>query len=103
MQVTIGTFPIAEVSNGHTFFVQKLHDIVGVPPVCVHTTYQYGDATTYAYGKRERLRDAHLLLLERVHPSGSPLIPPPHFRGVVFGVSTLRSCPSGALWARSTP
>ena len=64
VQVTIGTFPIAEVSNGHTFFVQKLHDIVGVPPVCVHTTYQYGDATTYAYGKRERLRDAHLWLLD---------------------------------------
>jgi len=62
--VTIGTFPIAEVSNGHTFFVQKLHDIVGVPPVCVHTTYQYGDATTYAYGKRERLRDEHLWLLD---------------------------------------
>jgi hypothetical protein len=62
--VTIGTFPIAEVSNGHTFFVQKLHNIVGVPPVCVHTTYQYGDGTTYAYGKRERLRDEHLWLLD---------------------------------------
>ena len=62
--VTIGTFPIAEVSNGHTFFVQKLHDIVGVKPVCVHTTYQYGDSTAYAYGKRERLRDAHLWLLD---------------------------------------
>ena len=62
--VTIGTFPIAEISNGHTFFVQKLHNIVGVPPVCVHTTYQYGDGTTYAYGKRERLRDEHLWLLD---------------------------------------
>ena len=62
--VTIGTFPIAEVSNGHTFFVQKLHDIVGVPPVCVHTTYQYGDSPAYAYGKRERLRDAHLWTLD---------------------------------------
>ena len=61
--VTIGTFPIAEVSNGHTFFIQKLHDIVGVPPVCVHTTYQYGDGD-YPYGKRERLRDAHLWLLD---------------------------------------
>ena len=70
--VTIGTFPIAEVSNGHTFFVQKLHDIVGVPPVCVHTTYQYGDSTAYAYGKRERLRDAHLWLLDQpdTHWSG---------------------------------
>lgn len=63
---------IAEVSNGHTFFVQKLHEIVGVPPVCVHTTYQYGDATTYAYGKRERLRDAHLWLLDE---------PSSHWRG----------------------
>ncbi len=57
---TVGTFPIAQVSNGHTFFVQKLHEIVGVKPVAVHTTYQYGDATTYAYGKRERLRDMKL-------------------------------------------
>jgi len=57
---TVGTFPIAQVSNGHTFFVQKLHEIVGVKPVAVHTTYQYGDATTYAYGKRERLRDMRL-------------------------------------------
>ena len=65
--VTIGTFPIAEISNGHTFFVQKLHSIVGVPPVCVHTTYQYGDATTYAFGKRERLRDEHLWLLDEEH------------------------------------
>jgi hypothetical protein len=63
-EVTIATFPIAEVSNGHTFFIQKLHEIVGVPPVCVHTTYQYGDSPTYAYGKRERLRDAHLWLLD---------------------------------------
>ena len=36
----LGTFPIARVSNGHTFFVQKLHEIVGVEPVAVHTTYQ---------------------------------------------------------------
>ena len=48
------------MSNGHTFFVQKLHEIVSVKPVAVHTTYQYGDATTYAYGKRERLRDMKL-------------------------------------------
>ena len=63
------------MSNGHTFFIQKLHDIVGVPPVCVHTTYQYGDATTYAYGKRERLRDAHLWLLDT---------PTSHWRGAKF-------------------
>ena len=70
--VTIGTFPIAEVSNGHTFFVQKLHTIVNVPPVAVHCTYQYGDSTVYAYGKRERLRDAHLWLLDQpsTHWSG---------------------------------
>ena len=49
----MGTFPIAEVSNGHTFFVQKMHEIVGVPPVAVHCTYQYGDDTGYAYGKRQ--------------------------------------------------
>eukprot|EP00962_Isochrysis_galbana_P004554 scaffold1242_cov123-Isochrysis_galbana.AAC.7 len=60
----LGTFPIARVSNGHTFFIQRLHEIVGVSPVCVHTTYQYGDASSYAYGKRERLREAHLWLVD---------------------------------------
>jgi len=61
---TVGTFPIAEVSNGHTFFVQRLHEIVAVPPVAVHCTYQYGDDTGYAYGKRQRLRDAGLWLVD---------------------------------------
>ncbi|KAL1523586.1 hypothetical protein AB1Y20_018522 [Prymnesium parvum] len=62
--VALGTFPIAQVSNGHTFFVQQLHHIVGVRPIAVHTTYQYGDATTYAYGKRQRLRDEQLWLMD---------------------------------------
>jgi len=35
LRPTLGTFPIAEVSNGHTFFIQKLHEIVGVAPVAV--------------------------------------------------------------------
>ena len=61
---TVGTFPIAEVSNGHTFFIQKMHEIVAVPPVAVHCTYQYGDDTGYAYGKRQRLRDAGLWLVD---------------------------------------
>jgi len=64
LRPVLATFPIARVSNGHTFFIQRLHEIVGVPPVCVHTTYQYGDASSYAYGKRERLRDAHLWLVD---------------------------------------
>ena len=61
---TVGTFPIAEISNGHTFFIQKMHEIVAVPPVAVHCTYQYGDDTGYAYGKRQRLRDAGLWLVD---------------------------------------
>jgi arabinosyltransferase len=52
------------VSNGHTFFVQKLHQITKLPPICVHTTYQYGDATNYAYGKRQRLRDELLWAMD---------------------------------------
>ena len=47
LRPTVGTFPIAEVSNGHTYFVQRLHEIVRVQPVAVHTTYQYGDAANY--------------------------------------------------------
>ena len=90
LRPTVGTFPIAEVSNGHTFFIQKLHEIVGVAPVAVspddsrrdrirlcrddpptagrasqvHTTYQYGDDSGYAYGKRARLRDFGLWAID---------------------------------------
>ena len=46
-----------------------------MPPVCVHTTYQYGDGDKYAYGKRERLRDAGLWLVDPAsrYTSGSYL------------------------------
>ncbi len=87
-RVALGTFPIAEVSNGHTYFVQKLHQIVGVAPTCVHTTYQYGDATTYAYGKRERLRDEHLWLID----------PPSRYDGNFL---VLKTAPARMLTART--
>lgn len=63
-EVVLSTFPIAQFSNGHTFFVQKLHEIVRVPPIAVHTTYQYGDSAVYAYGKRQRLRDEKLWFMD---------------------------------------
>ena len=56
--IRMGVLPNYQFSNGHTYFVQehqKYHPEDG-KPYAVHTTYQYGDSSAYAYGKRERLR-----------------------------------------------
>ena len=65
--VTVGLLPLALVANGHTFFVQhrcafcQPHCECDDPlPLAVHTTYQYGDAAEFAYGKRARLQQAGL-------------------------------------------
>ena len=56
--IRMGVLPIAQFSNGHTFFVQEhhLYHPEDGEPYAVHTTYQYGDSARYAYGKRQRLR-----------------------------------------------
>ena len=69
--VTIGLLPLVYVANGHTFFVQHRCAFcrggicvacASAPPlpIAVHTTYQYGDSDTFAYGKRARLVQAGL-------------------------------------------
>ena len=65
--VTVGLLPLSLVANGHTFFVQhrcafcQPHCECDDPlPLAVHTTYQYGDAAEFAYGKRARLQQAGL-------------------------------------------
>ena len=56
----LGVLPNWLFGNGHTYFVQwhhKTHPEDG-NPFSVHLTYQYGDTGQYAYGKRERMRQA---------------------------------------------
>ena len=64
--IRMGVLPVALFSSGHTFFVQEHH--VYHPedgaPYAVHMTYQYGDSSKFAYGKRERLRQHGLWYAE---------------------------------------
>ncbi|EOD25951.1 hypothetical protein EMIHUDRAFT_237370 [Emiliania huxleyi CCMP1516] len=55
--VHIGTFPVTAVAGGHTFFVQQLQSPTATWPMAVHATYQFGDTSDYAFGKRQRFRD----------------------------------------------
>ena len=58
----LGVLPNWLFGSGHTYFVQQHH--VRHPedgePFSVHMTYQYGDTGSYAFGKRERMRQAGL-------------------------------------------
>ena len=71
-ELRLGIFPITEVANGHTFFVQQLQTMTGRWPMAVHATFQYGDMPDYAFGKRQRFRDWGMWLLEvsRRHSNG---------------------------------
>ena len=67
--IRMGVLPLASFSNGHTFFVQEhhVHHPEDGAPYAVHMTYQYGDSSKYAYGKRERLRQHGLWYAEDEH------------------------------------
>ena len=56
----LGVLPNWLFGNGHTYFVQWHHETHAADgaPYSVHMTYQYGDTGAYAYGKRERMRQA---------------------------------------------
>ena len=69
----IGTLPAHAFLTGHAFFAQHAHRwhaaaaLTGAPdtalaqqPLAVHLTFQFGDAPTYPYGKRQRAREAGL-------------------------------------------
>ena len=42
-KVKMGVLPVTAFSNGHTFFVQRLHERLNVQPYAVHATFQYGE------------------------------------------------------------
>ena len=56
----LGVLPNWLFGSGHTYFVQWHHvtNPADGAPYSVHLTYQYGDTEKYAYGKRERMRQA---------------------------------------------
>lgn len=57
-RVTMGTLPVSQFSNGHTFYAQRLHTRVGLEPYAVHNTFQFGGTP----GKRHRAREANAWL-----------------------------------------
>mgnify|MGYP003684246843 CR=1 FL=1 len=64
MPFTISTFPYLEFASGHTFFTQSLQERQGVPPISVHTTFQFGDTPEFTWGKRNRLREKKLWMVD---------------------------------------
>ena len=54
--LAIGILPVALFASGHTYFVQRLHERMGLEVYCVHATFQYSGTT----GKRHRMRERML-------------------------------------------
>jgi Nucleotide-diphospho-sugar transferase len=52
----IGVLSVAQFCNGHTFFVQRMPQRLGLKPYVVHCTFQFG----YTEGKQERMREFQL-------------------------------------------
>jgi hypothetical protein len=52
----VGVLPVAWFSNGHVYFVQRLHEKLGTNPYCAHAVYQYSGTP----GKMHRFREAML-------------------------------------------
>ena len=63
--IKLGVLPLNRYLNGHTFFVQHVHTLPSaLPPLSVHMTYQFAEGSKFAYGKRQRLRQAGFWLVD---------------------------------------
>eukprot|EP00898_Chlorokybus_atmophyticus_P009220 jgi/Chlat1/929/Chrsp108S01364 len=60
----VGVLPPSSFLNGHTYFVQRVHKWMDAPLLNVHCTFQFGDSGRYMYGKRQRLRETGLWLID---------------------------------------
>ncbi len=59
----MGILPVALFASGHTYFVQRLHEQMGLEPFAVHATFQYSGTP----GKRHRMRERMLWLAVSTH------------------------------------
>jgi hypothetical protein len=64
LPLTIATFPYLQFASGHTYFTQSVQDRLGFTPVSVHTTFQFGDTPEFTWGKRNRLRERKLWVVD---------------------------------------
>lgn len=58
----MGILPVSTFCSGHTFFVQRMADVMGLQPYVVHATFQFSGTP----GKRHRMRES--LLWDAVGP-----------------------------------
>ena len=63
-EIKLGILPLLFFQNGHSYFTQKLHERRNIVPYVVHATYQYGDGAIFPFGKRQRMREAGLWLMD---------------------------------------
>ncbi|EIE21596.1 hypothetical protein COCSUDRAFT_17381, partial [Coccomyxa subellipsoidea C-169] len=56
----VGILPVALFASGHTYFVQRLHEQMGLDVYAVHATFQYSGTP----GKRHRMRERLLWLAD---------------------------------------
>lgn len=54
--LVVGILPASIFANGHTFFVTRVHEQLGLDPYVVHATFQFSGTP----GKRNRLRERML-------------------------------------------
>ena len=52
----MGILPVSTFCSGHTFFVQRMADVMGLQPYVVHATFQFSGTP----GKRHRMRESLL-------------------------------------------
>ena len=55
-KLLMGVLPVATFCSGHTFFVQRMAEGLGLEPYVVHATFQFSGTP----GKRHRMREAML-------------------------------------------
>ena len=87
-----GILPVATFCSGHTFFVQRMPEKLGLDPYVAHATYQYSGTP----GKRHRFREA---LLWNVRLTLSCLLPPLKHMAVAHG--SVWQHASGAVTCRT--
>jgi len=57
-KINLGILPVSIFASGHTYFVQRLADRLGMTPYVVHATFQFSGTP----GKRHRFREALMWL-----------------------------------------
>ena len=64
-KLRMGILPVATFCSGHTFFVQRMADVLGLQPYVVHATFQFSGTP----GKRHRMRESLLWDVVSLQPA----------------------------------